>query len=699
MRHSGFLFTVLAIAFVTSHTYAQNCIDMSQLGNASVLQCANIDLGYDPNTGMFGWEFSECSQYNHPRHTLITTNTKDNLCPMINTLPPNGTQSIKLASDAYPANSFAKGEVLMMKYHVTEDNYMALFKYAAIMEAPQHEIVQYEGFEYFAQPWISIYIAEGTNIIDASYTQHALSTIETVQDWSIYNGGRVPVIYHDWTTIAYDLNNYIGKTINIIIEVYDCAEQDAWYEYDDWGNPYLQINTCDDHHLARVYCAIDCAKIEEEQDCVNRTTTLTIPEGFTSYEWFNEYGQSLGTTPSMTFPLPNYPQTESIYYCNLSSAPYNDLWYEMTIAITDDCAHECPVIGDLSIVSRVCDGMSMATLSAPVDEGIQSYNWYEQNNPFVSLGTGSMLTVNVPYEGASFCCDMTMKDDRCDKITKTIRVGACSGEAPVIETPETICADMDQMEIAVIYQNATAQSFDLIFGAQDKNNFKFENIMGGRIGNDGIIRVPVPHGTNKTEYVRPDIYTATLTVHPNVGNDTVVNFTFRVLYPSWVIRQQWNDVMAVLNKDYNGGYDIAKVRWFKGEGTEMAGRGAHNSYLYVGPYDKLETGVPYWAELTRNDDGRAICTCALLAQTLQDNAPKKVESIELTSPSKDFTPIHLKANIAGYYTIYTIEGATITQGYCVQNEAMDISLTHAGTYLIYFVGEDGTTETKKWIVK
>ena len=76
MRHSGFLFTVLAIAFVTSHTYAQNCIDMSQLGNASVLQCANIDLGYDPNTGMFGWEFSECSQYNHPRHTLITTNTK-----------------------------------------------------------------------------------------------------------------------------------------------------------------------------------------------------------------------------------------------------------------------------------------------------------------------------------------------------------------------------------------------------------------------------------------------------------------------------------------------------------------------------------------------------------------------------------------------------------------------------------------------
>ena len=131
----------------------------------------------------------------------------------------------------------------------------------------------------------------------------------------------------------------------------------------------------------------------------------------------------------------------------------------------------------------------------------------------------------------------------------------------------------------------------------------------------------------------------------------------------------------------------------------MAGRGAHNSYLYVGPYDKLETGVPYWAELTRNDDGRAICTCALLAQTLQDNAPKKVESIELTSPSKDFTPIHLKANIAGYYTIYTIEGATITQGYCVQNEAMDISLTHAGTYLIYFVGEDGTTETKKWIVK
>ena len=699
MKHNS-LYT-LTLAFIVcfgTQLNAQNCIDITQLGTSNV-QCVNIDLNYDDATGLFGWGAQLCSQYDHPRHTLITQNDFDDLCPMIQTLPPNGTASVELASDGYgPYDYMAKGEAIFFRYNVTEDNYIAILKYAAALEVPQHEISQYAEFWSYAQPWINIYLADPSGaVMEGSFTQQAFSAIETVADWSVYNAGRVPIIYHDWMSIPYDLSDYIGQTVTIVVELYDCAEQDAGY--DEYGN--FIINTCDDHHTGHIYCTVDCAEIEEEQNCEKRTTTLTIPEGFTTIEWYDGTGtQLLGTNRSITLPLPN-PDEYGYYLCHLLTSP-NDLEYILEITITDDCGHECLDPGELTLVNRICDGQSKAVLSAPQNRDIVGYRWYEQYSPFTTLGTSANITIEVPFDGGGYCCEMTYKDTHCDPITKTIYVPACQGGDAAITTPNTVCADADAMYFYAKITGATSPNYDLVFD-DAASRAGFQNVYGGYISPDGTFKVPMPHGATREAYAQPNIYSATLTVHPGFGHDTIVPFNFSVLYPSWIVRQQWNDVLAVLNKEYNGGYDFTHVRWFKGEGEEILGRGAHSAYIYTGPDAELDFGVQYWAELTRTSDGRAICSCPLIP--IHNNAaPKKVEEKEKVRLAPLFPNnthnVKISSEISGDYIVYTISGMQIATGKFGPTYGKEsIILTMPGTYIIEFIGNEGTVETRKWLVE
>lgn len=87
-------------------------------------------------------------------------------------------------------------------------------------------------------------------------------------------------------------------------------------------------------------------------------------------------------------------------------------------------------------------------------------------------------------------------------------------------------------------------------------------------------------------------------------------FAFTLLYPSSVLEQAWNDVIAVLTYDYNGGYHFEAFQWYE-NGVPI--QGENRSYLYR----PLLMGAEYSALLTETD-GTQMMTCPLIAQPQTD---------------------------------------------------------------------------------
>ena len=112
---------------------------------------------------------------------------------------------------------------------------------------------------------------------------------------------------------------------------------------------------------------------------------------------------------------------------------------------------------------------------------------------------------------------------------------------------------------------------------------------------------------------------------PNVYNGTIflvdlkpefsvkVDYTLTVNYASAVIAQRWNDVLAIRNADYNGGYQFDSVQWYvSGQPIE----GATDFVYYTGGNDvQLRFGEEYTALLTRND-GVKLFTCPFVPQAV-----------------------------------------------------------------------------------
>ena len=176
---------------------------------------------------------------------------------------------------------------------------------------------------------------------------------------------------------------------------------------------------------------------------------------------------------------------------------------------------------------------------------------------------------------------------------------------------DTLCADAAKWQIDNRFTAGAVVTYDLRFDelAQVQG---MQNIIGGTLKSETAdIIVPLPKA-DSTSYLRPSVYNAELTLHTVCKRDTVIPLSFTVLYPSFVLFQRWNDVIAVANSTYNGGYDITAVSWFRND-TLVQGRGSHNAwYEEKGEfaYSATDTSsVAYHAALTRADDGKTFCTC------------------------------------------------------------------------------------------
>lgn len=197
--------------------------------------------------------------------------------------------------------------------------------------------------------------------------------------------------------------------------------------------------------------------------------------------------------------------------------------------------------------------------------------------------------------------DSLLTDCGCDSVV-TLRLTSYPALKVAMEEIPEMCADeltniFLDYKVESAYFNTYSVEFD---GHATQSGYK--NIVQVKPqAADAPVEIEVP------KPVRPGIYSGKISFeHKYCGYDTIP-FRFIIKYPSAILEQKWNDVIAILNSDYNGGYDFEKYQWHK-DGIPIAG--ADKSYLYLP--EKLDFGAEYTVELTRLSDVYSLFTCPVI---------------------------------------------------------------------------------------
>ena len=360
---------------------------------------------------------------------------------------------------------------------------------------------------------------------------------------------------------------------------------------------------------------------------------------------------------------------------------------------------QCTKEGEYSFTTTNAAGCdSVVTLFLTVlhsTTGEETLTACEEDLPFIWNGITCTQTGDYTYKTANAA--------GCDSVaTLHLTVKSCVPPCMQLQanvTLDTLCSDDRYLPLGIEVTAGQIRTCAVHFDdAARKQGFSDlpEQPYTGRTPD-----IAVPRNADTTRYVRPDNYTMTLTLTDTCGGVKDYPLSFTVLYPSWIILQRWNDVLALLNERYNGGYTFSSIRWFH-EGSELEARGEHNSYIYILPTLGFEEA--YWAELTRTDDGKTFRTCYKYPHhTNKDRTGFLPERIRLVPAQGRSYCWQISTDLNGSYTLYDVCGRMLRGGRFGSSEGnsgadniLDLSdWGYAGSFLVVFIADDGTVETKK----
>lgn len=175
-----------------------------------------------------------------------------------------------------------------------------------------------------------------------------------------------------------------------------------------------------------------------------------------------------------------------------------------------------------------------------------------------------------------------------------------------------------------------------------------------------------------------------------------------VYYPSWITDQHWNDAIALLNDQYNGGYSFTHVQWLQ-NGYALSGE--NNYYIYLphelmtNEYHEHVDTLYYQAALTRVDDGKTILTCPLYPQPVYDTLSVTDLFVDVypTLVHRDNPVVSIRTNTEGTYWLYDVTGKLIKAGDYepCEHYAQDILLPGTQTmFLFVFTPRDSKKPIK-----
>ena len=162
-------------------------------------------------------------------------------------------------------------------------------------------------------------------------------------------------------------------------------------------------------------------------------------------------------------------------------------------------------------------------------------------------------------------------------------------------------------------------------------------------------------------------------------------------YPSWIMEQNWGNVVALLNSAYNGGYNFVGYKW------TVLGR---KNIVSTKPYlesDYLEPGDSVIVSLSR-DGEHYVPSCPLVIREYAANTHPYPILVYPTSAPRARAVVTLEAEEQGTCGIYNAQG-TLCGDIRFVNGKQEILLPQVpGCYMLVFRTAGGYSVTRKILV-
>jgi len=230
----------------------------------------NINIPYYYNTGIVSG-----------RQTIMTASTPDPYaCGNINTLPPGQPFCARLGNGGIgPWGNGVEWQRDYLSYTmpITSTNSLLTYRYAVILQDPNKDTTNPPHPPPLRPRFIVSILDSAGNVIDPTCGYFNVVVDSTVKGFrscslaNIVSGGGNPsspsgTIYRAWTTVGVDMRPYLGRSITLQFETWDCGLGGHF------GYAYISAH-CDAFSLQTQTCTKDGSVL------------IMAPEGF-SYKWF-----------------------------------------------------------------------------------------------------------------------------------------------------------------------------------------------------------------------------------------------------------------------------------------------------------------------------------------------------------------------------------------------------------------------------
>ena len=289
------------------------------------------------------------------------------------------------------------------------------------------------------------------------------------------------------------------------------------------------------------------------------------------------------------------------------------------------------------------------------------------------------------YNKEEYLVDTMTAMSGCDSII-VMRVNRHPTTAAGLEgTPAMICADDSSfiMKLGKINsKDLTPSRYQIVFD---------EKALAA--GFENVDTVPFDSTTYEIEIklpdkVYPDTYCANISFVDTVNQcpGTAFEYCFDVYYPDTIMSQKWNDVIAVKNKFYNGGFEMSGWQWYTYEnGFWIPIQGETKSILQ----NNVRVGKQYLVEITR-PDGSKMKSCPI---TIKDGKPTNPWIIVLG----DRISIILEKG-KSKVNVWTSNGILVNTSTHTEPSYTIPMPSNEGTYIIEVIGDETGRSVKPLVV-
>ena len=299
------------------------------------------------------------------------------------------------------------------------------------------------------------------------------------------------------------------------------------------------------------------------------------------------------------------------------------------------------------------------------------------------------------------------------------------------------CDSTVEMNIHVVHCTELAISYDTVACGGDTLNIAYTLLKGDMpyrgdfvAGNQTygirILQETTTTGVIQVVNIKPGYYTnSRLRLQdPNCDRTYELSVPLTVNFPSDIVAQKWNNVLAVYNAKKNGGYEFVSYQWFMNDSL-LAGE--NSSIYYVGTDNELNFNACYYVLLT-TIDGISLPSCPICPKdkyasdstvvptnpdefTVTDDEPDA--TTENTEPTPDDTAaevavspsivnagdnILIDSELDGRAAMYDITGQYQTEVELGRYTIMRAP-SRAGVYVMHITLSDNTKRAFRVIVK